>query len=49
MGLKDLTAFKLCATTHTNIQQGTQMDATCNIQQCWELLANNFLVLFSIK
>ena len=23
------------------MQQGVQMDATCNIQQCWELLANN--------
>ena len=22
-------------------QQGVQTDATCNIQQCWELLANN--------
>ena len=33
--------FKLCATTRNNIQQGVQTDATCNIQQCWELLANN--------
>ena len=23
------------------MQQGAQTDATCNIQQCWELLANN--------
>ena len=23
------------------MQKGVQMDATCNIQQCWELLANN--------
>ena len=23
------------------MKQGVQMDATCNIQQCWELLANN--------
>ena len=23
------------------MQQGVQTDATCNIQQCWELLANN--------
>ena len=22
-------------------QQGVQTDATCNIQQCWELLANS--------
>ena len=21
--------------------QGVQMDGTCNIQQCWELLSNN--------
>ena len=29
------------ATTSKNMQQGVQTDATCNIQQCWELLANN--------
>ena len=23
------------------MQQGVQTDATCNIQQCWELLANH--------
>ena len=23
------------------MQQDVQTDATCNIQQCWELLANN--------
>ena len=23
------------------MQQGVQTDATCNIRQCWELLANN--------
>ena len=39
--LKSLTGFKLCATTRNNMQQGVQTDATCNIQQCWELLANN--------
>ena len=41
---KSLTGFKLCATTHNNAQQheqGVQTDATCNIKQCWELLANN--------
>ena len=38
---KSLTGFKLCATTSNNMQQGVQTDATCNIQQCWELLANN--------
>ena len=32
---------KLCATTRNNMQQGVQTDATCNIQQCWELLAND--------
>ena len=36
--LKSLTGFKLCATTSNNMQQGVQTDATCNIQQCWELL-----------
>ena len=25
----------------TIMQQGVEMDVTCNIQQCWELLANN--------
>ena len=39
--LKSLTGFKLCATTSNNMQQGVQTDATCNIQQCWELLAND--------
>ena len=39
--LKSLTGFKLCATTRNNMQQGVQTDATCNIQQCWELLVNN--------
>ena len=28
-------------TTLNNIQQGVQTDSTCNIQQYWELLANN--------
>ena len=27
-------------TTRNNMQQGVQTDATCNIQQCWKLLAN---------
>ena len=39
--LKSLTGFKLCATTSNNMQQGVQTDVTCNIQQCWELSANN--------
>ena len=38
---KSLTGFKLCPTTPNNKQQGVQTDATCDIQQCWELLANN--------
>jgi len=29
------------ATTSNNMQQGVQTDATCNIQQFWELLADN--------
>ena len=32
--------FKLYATTSNNMQQGVQTDATCNIQQCWELLGD---------
>ena len=31
--LKSLTGFKLRATTSSNMQQGVQTDATCNIQQ----------------
>ena len=40
-----LTGFKLSLqqlpTTRNNIQLSVQTDATYNIQQCWELLANN--------
>ena len=43
--LKSLTSFKLCATTPNNIQQGLQTDATCNIQQCWELLTNDVAIV----
>ena len=39
--LKSSTGFKLCATTRNNMQQGVQTNAPCNIQQCWELLADN--------
>ena len=28
-------------TTPKNMQRGVQTDAACNIEQCWELLANN--------
>ena len=35
------TGFKLPAITLNNVQQGVQTDATCSIQQWWELLANN--------
>ena len=38
--LKSLTGFKLWATARNNTQQSVQMDITCNIQQCWELVAN---------
>ena len=31
------------ATTSNNMQQSVQTDATYNIQQCWELLANNIV------
>ena len=33
--------FDVFQTTFNNMQQGVQTDATCNIQQCWELLTNN--------
>ena len=33
--------FDRFQTLLNNMQQGVQTDATCNIQQCWELLANN--------
>ena len=29
------------STTRNNMEKGVQTDTTCNIQQCWELLANN--------
>ena len=29
------------ATTPNNTQKDMQTEATCNIQQCWELFANN--------
>ena len=45
--LKSLTCFKLCSTTHNNLQQGVQTDAHCEIQKCWELLANNMLHAFA--
>ena len=31
--------FDRFQTLRNNMQQGVQTDATCNIQQCWELLA----------
>ena len=33
--------FDWFQTLRNNMQQGVQTDATCNIQQCWKLLANN--------
>ena len=32
--------FDRFQTLRNNMQQGVQTDATCNIQQCWQLLAN---------
>ena len=37
---KSSTGFKLYPTTRNSMQQGVRTDATCNIQQCWELLAD---------
>ena len=42
---KSLTGFKLSVTTPNNMQQGVQTNETCNIQQCWELLAYNVAVV----
>ena len=36
-----LRPFSRFQTLRNKMQQGVQTDATCNIQQCWELLANN--------
>ena len=33
--------FDQFQTLRNNMQQGVQTDATCDIQQCWELVANN--------
>lgn len=38
---KHFTGFKLGSTTHNNMLQGEQTDATWNIQQCLEFLASN--------
>ena len=29
------------------MQQGVEMDVTCNIQQCWELLDNNVVSVYT--
>ena len=34
--------FDRFQTLRNKQQRGVQTDATCNIQQCWELLMNNF-------
>ena len=34
-------------TTRDNMQDGVQTDATCNIQECWELLAINVATIFT--
>ena len=41
---KSLTSFKLCTTTPNNMQQGVQMDETCNIQQCLEFFCQQCCV-----
>ena len=33
--------FQILRNNSNNMQQRVHTDATCNIQQCWELLANN--------
>ena len=33
--------FDWFQTFRNNMQKGVQTDATCNLQQCWVLLANN--------
>ena len=38
---KILTGFRLCPTAPKNMQQSVEKDATFNIQECWELLAND--------
>ena len=51
-GDKSFTGFKLCATTPNNTQQhatGCANNATCNIQQFWELLANNAKMASIVK
>ena len=30
------------------MQQGVQMDTTCNIPQCWELLANTVVAICTV-
>ena len=35
-------------TTRNNMQQGVQMDTTCNIPQCWELLANTVVSICTV-
>ena len=36
-----LAGYNFSTTTPNNMQQSVQTDTTCNIQQCWEFLANN--------
>ena len=38
--------FQILRNNSNNMQQGVHTDATCNIQQCWELLANNVASVF---
>ena len=45
--LKNLTGFKLYATTSNNMQQGVQTDATCNIQQFYVRLHGALYLLLN--
>ena len=37
--------FDRSETLRNSIQQGVQMDATCNTQKCWEVFANNVVLV----
>ena len=39
--------FDRFQTLRNNMQQSVQTDATCNIQQCWELLGNKVASVFT--
>ena len=37
--------FDRSETLRNGIQQGVQMDAACNTQKCWEVFANNVVLV----